>query len=137
MFANNVYNLFMVGFIIQVVWEKKTGEFLRFSSIMKQLLFDPCGMSEAAFWLDDGDARVARIPVLYGAPVLEVTKNDEICIENDEIDRLNGESCRMVLRLSCPRLSASRLLRAPRRSSTARRTPSAPASMTPVIRVPS
>ena len=58
--------------MIEVVWEKKTGSFLRFSEIMKQLLFDPCGMDEAAFFLPDGDPRVARIPTLYGAPKLGV-----------------------------------------------------------------
>ena len=60
----------VLGRVIEVVWEKKTGSFLRFSEIMKQLLFDPCGMDEAAFFLADGDARVGRIPTLYGAPKL-------------------------------------------------------------------
>ena len=60
----------VLGRVIEVVWEKKTGSFLRFSEIMKQLLFDPCGMKEASFFLEDGDPRVARIPTLYGAPKL-------------------------------------------------------------------
>ena len=37
---------------------------------MRRLLFEPCGMAEASFFLPDGDPRAERIPTLYGAPVL-------------------------------------------------------------------
>ena len=50
------------GRVVEVVWERKHGEFLRFSEIMRRLLFEPCGMTEASFWLPDGDPRAERIP---------------------------------------------------------------------------
>ena len=52
----------VLGRVIEVVWERKHGEFVRFSEIMRRLLFEPCGMTEASFFLPDGDPRAEHIP---------------------------------------------------------------------------
>jgi CubicO group peptidase (beta-lactamase class C family) len=53
--------------VIEVCNERDTGTFKRLSEIMDELLFTPLGMSDAAFWLPDGDLRASRVPTLYGA----------------------------------------------------------------------
>ena len=45
-----------------MAFERLTGRKERFSSIMKEMLFDPLKMKSAAFYLDDDDPRVAKIP---------------------------------------------------------------------------
>ncbi len=57
----------LLGRIIEVVWEKEVGRFIRFSEICNQKLFEPLDMTSAAFFLDDGDPRISKIPQLYGA----------------------------------------------------------------------
>lgn len=57
----------VLGRVVEVVYERAEGRFLRFSEITKELLFTPLGMTDATFWLPDGDPRAARIPTLYGA----------------------------------------------------------------------
>ena len=49
----------VLGRVVEVVWERRHGSFLRFSEIMKRLLFAPLGMAEAGFFLPDGDPRAA------------------------------------------------------------------------------
>lgn len=57
----------VLGRVVEVIYERAEGRFLRFSEIMDELLFTPLGMDDATFWLPDGDPRVGRIPTLYGA----------------------------------------------------------------------
>ena len=56
-----------MGRIIEILYEKSRGEFKKLSEIMSELLFEPLEMEDAAFFLEDGDHRVKRIPTLYGA----------------------------------------------------------------------
>ena len=140
----------VLGRVIEVVWEKKTGSFLRFSEIMKQLLFDPCGMDEAAFFLADGDARVGRIPTLYGAPKLGACCHSYHCYYCDcyywcvfvccpnlltmynttllEMSFVAAQ--RMAAHLCCRRLSACRRLTGHPRYSITQRTRTVRASTT-------
>ena len=37
------------------------------------MLFKPLGMESAAFYLEDGDPRIAKIPVLYGGVLRDPT----------------------------------------------------------------
>lgn len=60
----------VLGRVIEILYEKSRGVSWKFSEIMSELLFEPLGMDDAAFFLADGDTRVNRIPTLYGA-VLE------------------------------------------------------------------
>ena len=57
----------LLGRIIEVVSERESGKHERFSRICEKKLFEPLGMSSAAFYLNDGDPRIAKIPQLYGA----------------------------------------------------------------------
>ena len=57
----------VLGHIIEILYEKSRGEFKKLSEIMSALLFEPLEMEDAAFFLEDGDHRVKRIPTLYGA----------------------------------------------------------------------
>lgn len=57
----------VLGRVIEVVYERKHGVFKRFSAIMDELLFTPLGMTDATFFLADGDPRRHRVPTLYGA----------------------------------------------------------------------
>jgi|EP01047_Picozoa_sp_COSAG01_P066822 CubicO group peptidase (beta-lactamase class C family) len=54
----------VVGRILEVLHERQSGSFLRFASICEQKLFAPLGMSSAAFYLEDDDPRIAKIPQL-------------------------------------------------------------------------
>ena len=53
--------------VIEVLYATSRGKTRRFSEIMSEMLFDPLGMKEAAFFLNDDDPRIDRIPTLYGA----------------------------------------------------------------------
>ena len=57
----------VLGRIIEIILERKTGKFVRFSEICNQKLFKPLGMNSAAFYLYEGDPRISKIPQLYGA----------------------------------------------------------------------
>ena len=57
----------VLGRIIEIILEKKTGKFVRFSEICNQKLFKPLGMNSATFYLYEGDPRISKIPQLYGA----------------------------------------------------------------------
>ena len=57
----------VLGRVIEVVYERKHGVFKRFSAIMEELLFVPLDMTDATFFLADGDPRRDRVPTLYGA----------------------------------------------------------------------
>ena len=46
---------------------------------MKEMLFDPLKMTSAAFYLDDDDPRVAKIPQLYGGVLRNPTNMEEGC----------------------------------------------------------
>lgn len=56
----------VLGRVIEVVAERETGRHCRLSEIFQDMLFEPLGMSDATFFLADGDPRSERIPTLYG-----------------------------------------------------------------------
>jgi CubicO group peptidase (beta-lactamase class C family) len=56
----------VLGRVIEVVDGRKRGRNRALSDIFREMLFDPIGMSDAAFFLADGDVRADRIPTLYG-----------------------------------------------------------------------
>jgi CubicO group peptidase (beta-lactamase class C family) len=68
----------ILGRIIEVVLEKETGKFLRFSEICNEKLFKPLRMNSAAFYLDDGDPRISKVPQLYGAVLNDETQGLEV-----------------------------------------------------------
>ena len=68
----------ILGRIIEVVLEKETGKFLRFSEICNEKLFKPLRMNSAAFFLDDGDPRISKVPQLYGAVLNDETQKLEV-----------------------------------------------------------
>lgn len=79
----------LLGRIIEVIWEKKVGRFVRFSEICNQKLFRPLNMDTAAFFLDDGDPRSSKIPQLYGAVAKDSSEKLEVkpyrdCLPNVE-----------------------------------------------------
>lgn len=57
----------VLGRVIEVAFKRGSGEDKRFDQILTEMLWKPLGMDEAAFFLSDGDPRVGRVPVLYGA----------------------------------------------------------------------
>lgn len=57
----------VVGRVIEVAFAKKTGRTLLFSEIMREMLWGPLGMDSAAFYLNDDDERIAKVPQLYSA----------------------------------------------------------------------
>jgi CubicO group peptidase (beta-lactamase class C family) len=61
----------VLGRVIEVVYEEHGGSKKKLSGIFEELLFRPLGMQDAAFFLDDGDPRVGRIPTLCGVKVDE------------------------------------------------------------------
>ena len=73
----------VLGRVIEVLYEKTRGKFKKFSEIMSELLFDPLGMKDAAFFLADGDPRVNRIPTLYGAMLNESGLSTQIAEEQE------------------------------------------------------
>jgi CubicO group peptidase (beta-lactamase class C family) len=73
----------VLGRLIEIVYEKKQGIFKRFSDIMAELLFEPLGMSDATFFLADGDPRRERVPTLYGAVVGSDGESTHIMREED------------------------------------------------------
>jgi CubicO group peptidase (beta-lactamase class C family) len=52
--------------VIEVAYEQLNGQRKCLSAIFDEMLFAPLGMSEASFYLTDGDPRIARMPRLYG-----------------------------------------------------------------------
>ena len=50
--------------VMEVLYETSRGKSRRFSEIMSEMLFDPLGMKEAAFFLNDDYPRIDRIPTL-------------------------------------------------------------------------
>lgn len=56
----------VLGRVIEVVAERESGRRRPLSEIFHDMLFKPLGMSDASFFLADGDARADRIPTLYG-----------------------------------------------------------------------
>ena len=65
-FSYGLGNL-VLGRVIEIVIAQSTGTEKRFSAIMEEMLFKPLGMSTAAFYLQDGDPRIAKFPELYGS----------------------------------------------------------------------
>ena len=59
----------VLGRVIEVVYEKHNGSKKKLSGIFEEMLFRPLGMADAAFFIDDGDLRIARIPALWGVKV--------------------------------------------------------------------
>jgi CubicO group peptidase (beta-lactamase class C family) len=66
MFSYGLGNL-VLGRVIEIVVAQSSGTAKKFSKIMDEMLFAPLGMSTAAFFLKDGDARIAKFPTLYGS----------------------------------------------------------------------
>jgi CubicO group peptidase (beta-lactamase class C family) len=65
----------VLGRVIEVIHERHMGRAKRLSAIFEDMLFRPLGMTEAAFFLADFDARAERIPTLYGARVGDGTRD--------------------------------------------------------------
>lgn len=66
MFSYGLGNL-VLGRVIEVIVASTHGVHKPFSTIMSEMLFEPLGMSTAAFFLSDNDPRIAKFPELYGS----------------------------------------------------------------------
>ena len=73
----------VLGRVIEIIYEKSRGTFKKFSEIMSELLFSPLGMSDAAFFLSDGDPKIDRVPTLYGAVIDESGMGTRIAEEQE------------------------------------------------------
>ena len=80
----------VLGRIIEVILEKKTGKFVRFSEICNQKLFKPLGMNSAAFYLYEGDPRISKIPQLYGALSNDQTEELEVKPYSECLPNINS-----------------------------------------------
>ncbi|MEX2650414.1 MAG: serine hydrolase domain-containing protein [Alphaproteobacteria bacterium] len=56
----------VLGRVIEVVHAAHTGTPTKLSDIFQALLFDPLGMRDATFFLEDRDPRADRVPPLHG-----------------------------------------------------------------------
>jgi CubicO group peptidase (beta-lactamase class C family) len=52
--------------VIEIAYEQLHGHRKDLSAIFQEMLFAPLGMTEASFYLMDGDARIGRMASLYG-----------------------------------------------------------------------
>lgn len=66
----------VVGRVVEVLYERLRGEARRFADVVTELLFEPLGMTSAAFYLSDGDPRAALVPVLYGGRMRDAADVD-------------------------------------------------------------
>ena len=73
----------VLGRVLEVVYQASRGRFRGFSQIMTELLFEPLGMQDAAFFLADDDPRIARVPTLYGAKLQDDGERAIVLEEQD------------------------------------------------------
>ena len=79
----------VVGRVVEVLFERLRGASCRFADVVTQMLFEPLGMSSAAFYLDEADPRVAKMPVLYGGRL------------RDEADTAGSGGCDVLPYVAC------------------------------------
>jgi CubicO group peptidase (beta-lactamase class C family) len=73
----------VLGRVLEVVYQGSRGKFCSFSQIMSELLFEPLGMQDAAFFLADDDPRIDRVPTLYGAKLVDDGERTIVLEEQD------------------------------------------------------
>ena len=73
----------VLGRVLEVVYQGSRGKFCSFSQIMSELLFEPLGMQDAAFFLADDDPRIGRVPTLYGAKLVDDGERTIVLEEQD------------------------------------------------------
>lgn len=73
----------VLGRVIEIAYKNLNGEQKKLSEIFQEMLFDPLMMTDAAFFLDDEDPRIKRMPILYGClPIDSQSSLDRIvCAE--------------------------------------------------------